>query len=454
MKAAREEVSRIEADMPPARRSLRERVIQSGSWVMAGHLATLALRLGGNLVLTRLLFPEAFGLMAIVQAVILGVTMISDIGTTQAIVQQAQGNTPRFLATAWTLQILRGFLMWVAVALAAPVLADFYGEAALARLLPVAALAAVISGFNSTKLVMASRNLEAARATLIEVGSYGLGLLVMVGLAWQFQSVWALVWGNLVAALAKMAATHLWLPGLGDRLGWDREAAGKLLRFGQWIFLSSAVTFLAGEGNKLLIGAWLDMRQLSFFTLASTMSLLVPQALTQLSARVLFPAYAEVHRSRPEQMRQILARPRLALAGASWLTAALFVFFGDAWMALLYDQRYHDAGPMLQILAISTLAGGLCASYSGVLLAKGMAAANTALLVLQIAVQLAGMALGHHLLGAPGVVLGLAASGWLTYPAYAWVFHRLGLWFPRYDLPLLAASAAVVLAAWPGIAIV
>lgn len=448
MKAARDPASQFDVGMAAAQDSLRQRVIHSGSWVMAGHLATLALRLGGNLILTRLLFPEAFGLMAIVQAVTLGVTMLSDLGIAQAIVQHTQGNTPRFLNTAWTLQILRGFLMWLAITLAAPLLADFYGQPALARMLPVAALAAVISGFDSTKLVVASRNLQAARLILIEVGSYGLGLLIMIGLAWRWESVWALVWGNIATALAKMIASHRQLPGAANRLDWYRDAVGKLLHFGQWIFVSSAVTFLAGEGNKLLIGAWLDMRQLSFFTLASAMSLVLPQAMTQLAAKVLFPAYAEILRHRPEQMRQALARPRLVLVMMSWLTSVFFIFFGDAWMAFLYDQRYHGAGAILQTLALGSLAGSLCSSYSGVLLAKGMVAVNTVLLTLHVGVQLVGMAVGHHLMGTSGVVMGLATSGWLIYPFYAWVYRRIGLWFPRFDLPVLAASALVVLMAW------
>lgn len=428
--------------------TLTRRVIRSGSWVVAGYFTNHALRFAGNLVLTRLLFPEAFGLMAIVQAVIYGVTMLSDVGIAPAIVQNAHGDSATFLNTAWSLQILRGTLMWLSISLLALPLANLYGEPALSGLLAAAALTALVSGFNSTKLATADRNLNAVRVTLIEVGSYAVGLVLMIFLAWRFKSVWALVWGNVAAALIKAVASHRLLPGLPNRVAWDGEASRHLLHFGKWVFLSSAVTFLAGEGNKLLIAGLLDLRQLSFYTLASSLSLLLSQAMQQLAGKVLFPAYAEIARHRPAQMRPAVIRARLALVIPSWLVAAVFVTCGDRLVAFLYDPRYHEAGAMLQILAIGSLAGSLGSSYNGVLWATGRVAANTALLVLHVIVQMSCIVLGHHFFGPAGVAVGLAAAGWLIYPAYAWLYRRLGLWFPGFDLSLLAVSLAVVLFAW------
>jgi O-antigen/teichoic acid export membrane protein len=433
---------------------LRQRVLRSGTWVMAGYFASQVLRLVGNLVLTRLLFPEAFGLMAIVQAVLMGVNMLSDVGTTTSIIQHAHGNAPRFLNTAWTMQIVRGLSMWLVISLLAFPLSRLYGEPQLAHLLPVAALTAVISAFNSTKLATADRNLDAVRVTIIDVGSYVVGLVVMVVLAWQFKSVWSLVWGNIATTVAKAITSHTWLRGLSNRLDWDRTATGHLLSFGRWIFLSSAVTFFAGEGNRLLLGTLLDVRQLSFFTLASTMNLMFYQAMQHLSSKVLFPAYSEIVRTQPAQMRQALIRARLALVLPSWLLAVGFIFFGDSLMQFLYDPRYHDSGSMLQILALGSLAGSLGTSYVGVLWAKGMLATHTALLTLHICLQLSGIFIGFHLLGVSGVVLGLSASAWLMYPAQAWVYRRLGLWFPGFDLSMLALSLVISFIAWQRITIV
>src|SRR4030067_3228097 len=108
--------------------TLRQRVLQSGSWTLLGYGVNQALRLGGNLILTRLLFPEAFGMMAIIQAVAFGAHMLTDVGVGPSIVQNARGNEPAFLNTVWTVQIVRSVLVWVGLCALAFPLARFYGE--------------------------------------------------------------------------------------------------------------------------------------------------------------------------------------------------------------------------------------------------------------------------------------------------------------------------------------
>ncbi len=431
--------------------TLRQRVLQSGSWTLAGYGVNQALRLGGNLILTRLLFPEAFGLMAIINAVNFGIHMLTDVGIGPSIIQKAQGNDPVFLNTAWTVQIVRGILAWgVLCALALP-MASFYGEPLLASMIPVVGLSAIISGFNSTKLLTAQRNLEAARVTQIEVATSVIGLFCMVYLAWLMQSVWALVWGSLISVSLKMVASHMVLHGIKNQFAWDRGALDHLLGFGRWILLSSGLTFLSVEGARLMIGAMLDMRQLALFTLASTMNLMFWQAMLQLAWKIFFPAYSETFRSNPKNLMAVLLKSRLIIILPSWSLAVLFIFIGSPVMETLYDERYHGSGVMLEQLAAGSLVACIWGSYLGVLLAIGKVTAMTALTAIQIVCQFGMMLIGHHYWGGAGLVIGVAAAGWVVYPANAFVMYRNGLWQPKLDLALLAASVLIVVLAWPGL---
>jgi O-antigen/teichoic acid export membrane protein len=431
--------------------TLRQRVLNSSSWTLAGYGVSQALRLAGNLILTRLLFPEAFGMMAIVQALIYGVTMLTDVGIGPSIVQKASGNDPNFLNTAWTVQIVRGFLAWGGLCALALPMAQFYGEPLLAGLIPVVGLTAIIGGFNSTKLHTAQRNMEVARVTQIEIGTYALGLLFTVYLAWLMQSVWALVWGSVTTASLKMIASHIALHGITNRLVWDRDAVNHLRGFGRWILLSSALTFLSVEGARLLIGAMLDMRQLALFTLASTMSLMFWQAMQLLTSRVFFPAYSEVHRINPKNLITVLYKARLSIILPNWILAVLFVYFGSYLMEVLYDQRYHGSGIMLKQLAAGSLVACIWGSYSNVLLAVGKVASMTLLTAIQIGCKVGAIYIGYHYGGGTGIVMGVAAANWVMYPVHAFVMRRNGLWQPKLDLVFLAASVLVVAAAWHGL---
>lgn len=433
--------------------TLRQRVLHSGSWTLVGYGVSQALRLAGNLILTRLLFPEAFGMMAIVMVASFGVSMFVDMGIAQSIVQNERGHDPYFVNTAWTIQIILGFLICGGLCALAIPMARLYGVPQLAAMLPVVGLSAIINGFNSTKLYTAQRNLEAKRVVLLDLGTYVIGLLCTIYLAWLLKSVWALVWGQIITTSLKMTATHVVLQGIKNQFAWDRDAVSHLTRFGRWILLSSALTFLSMEGARLLIGAILDMRQLALFTLASSMNLMFWQAMLHLTGNVFFPAYAEVYRTNPKNLMASLYKARLLLILPSWCLAVLFIFFGTQLMGTLYDERYHESGIMLEYLAVGSLVACVWGSYSGVLLALGKVSSMTTLTAVQIACQFGGMYVGYHFQGGAGIVMGIAAANWLMYPAHAYMMTRNGVWQPKLDLIFLTASVLIVMWAWPGLAL-
>jgi len=428
--------------------ALRKRVLNSGSWTLAGYGLSQFLRFAGNLILTRLLFPEAFGLMAIYQAIYYGVHMLTDVGIGPSIVQHKHGNEPAFLNTAWTVQVVRGFLAWIGFCLLALPMATIYREPSLVTILPVVGLTAFIAGFSSSKLHTAQRNLDAVRVTQIEIGASAIGLLCTILLAWYLKSVWALVWGNLITSTIQMTASHVALKGISNKFAWDNESLKHMRGFGRWILFNSALTFLSVEGARLLMGAILDMRQLALYSLASTMSLILWQAMQQLAGRVLFPAYSEVHRANPENFMNVLFKARMIIILPCWGLAVFFILFGVPLMDTLYDARYHGSGDMLQILAAGTLVSFVWGSYSGVLMAKGKVAAMTVLTAIQIAIQISALFIGYHYIGALGIVMGIAAANWILYPPSAYIMHRFGVWQPKLDIAIIAASVLVIIAAW------
>ena len=64
--------------------------------------------------MTRLLMPEMFGLMAIVNVLLMGLVLITDVGLRQNIIQSTLAHESNYLNTIWTFQIARGFFIWVA----------------------------------------------------------------------------------------------------------------------------------------------------------------------------------------------------------------------------------------------------------------------------------------------------------------------------------------------------
>ncbi len=94
------------------RASLRGLALRGSIWTLGGYGASQVLRLAGNLVLARLLFPEAFGLSALVGVFMVGLAMFSDVGIGPSVIRSHRGDDADFLNTAWTIQVIRGLVLW------------------------------------------------------------------------------------------------------------------------------------------------------------------------------------------------------------------------------------------------------------------------------------------------------------------------------------------------------
>lgn len=428
---------------------LRGRSIRSSFFTIMNIGSENLLRLGGNLILTRLLFPEAFGIMALVQVVMMGLRMFSDIGVRLSIVQNERGNDPLFLDTAWVLQIGRGVVLWLAtVALAVP-MASFYDADILTQLLPVAGLTALFQGFNSTKLATADRYLVLGRVTAINVIARVIGLIVLVGLAFWWRSTWALVIGGLVAPFAMMVMSHLFLPGHNNRFRFDRAAARTLIKFGKYIFLATIAGFLLLQADRAILGKLVSLTDLALYNIAIQLATL-PRVLQQnLVSRVLYSLYSTRPPSESQRNYRDIARARFLVVGTTMAMALVLALIGNALIVLLYDPRYETAGGLLVLMAVGALPGLINTSYSTVMLAAGdsgrFALVNTIAAVLQIAVLVVGISA----YGVVGAALSPLVSGLLFYPIIVLAIRPYNGWIPRHDvLFALFAAAGASLALW------
>jgi len=389
-------------------------VARGSTWTLVGYGSSQALRLLGNLILWRLLYAEAFGLMALVNVFMQGLVMFSDIGIGPGIIQSDRGEDPRYLNTAWTIQILRGWALCLAACLLAWPIALFYKEPQLVHLIPVAALGSVISGFNSTSLFTQTRKIHLGKLTAVDLLSQIVSLVVTVAWAWFHRTVWALVIGGLASNIVRLILTHKYLPGIRNRVLWDRECVGALLRFGRWIFLSTLLTFMVMQSDRLIFGKLIPIGLLGVYSIALTWAILPISVVGGVLGAVVFPVLSRLHQSGKDFSEAYLkARlPWAILAG--WASAGL-IAGGPTLIRLLYDSRATSAGWVIQILAAGTWLLVLETSNGVALLALGqpkwVAAGNAAKLIGMLFL----IPLGFSSYSFPGAVAGFAASELLRY---------------------------------------
>jgi O-antigen/teichoic acid export membrane protein len=407
---------------PPAphksRHTDRQMAVRGSAWTLLGYGGSQILRLAGNLVLARLLVPEAFGIMALVNVFLQGLAMFSDVGIGPSIVQNKQGASPAFLRTAWTIQVVRGFGLGLATLLLAPLVAGFFAaknpEAMLlASILPVVALAPVLEGFASTSLFTLNRKLRLGKITLVELLAQAAMLAGTLAWAWFQPSVWALVFGGLVRSATKVAASHALNRETPDGFGWDAAARRELLHFGRWVFLGTIATFLATHLDRILLGRLLSMGELGLYSIGMTFARVAIHTATRLSATVVFPLLAK-RRDDPAGMVRACIQARAAVLWARGAVCVAFAVAAPFFFRTLYTDRYAGAGDISRWLALHVWAYVLLVSMNRLHLALGQPRVNfVANVVATVSLLLA--VVGYRIAHLPGFIVGMACADLLAH---------------------------------------
>ena len=348
---------------------LEGRARRGALWFAVGYGGAQLLRFVGNVVLSRMLYAEAFGLIAIVASVLQGLELFSDLGVHVSSVQSEREDRA-FRNTAWTLQLARGAVLTLAcVGLAGPV-ATFYEAPELAWLLPIAGISVALAGFESTKLAAAMRELELRRRELTALLSQAAALVTMIVWAAIEPSATALVVGGIAGAFVKVVLSHFYLPGPGNRLTWEPDAARELIRVGRWVFVSTLTHFVSSQSDRLLFGALLSMAALGVYHMGAVIARLPVEALGRFTFDVMFPVYRKV-RSEGGALAEPFDRLRRPVfVAAAWALSGLLAG-GPTAVQLVYDPRYHGAGTAIQWLAVAGWVYLVATTYSAMFLAAG-----------------------------------------------------------------------------------
>jgi Polysaccharide biosynthesis protein len=289
--------------------SVRKKVVRSLVWSLTGFGTIQIVRFGFNVLLNWYLAPADAGLMTLVDLFIIGLTMFSDLGVGLSIVRSERGDDPQYLNTAWSVQVVRGFMLWFGACTLAWPVAYFSSTPVLFYLLPVAALTTIGNGFNSIAIYTCERRLDRGRLEMLKTGSHLIGLAVIVAcLVLTNLSVWSLIIGRLTGSVLEMIGSHCLLPGPRCCFAWDRTVVSEILHFGKWIFVSTGCTFLADQadrliilatGNRLIVGAITSLALLGVYNVAVQLAMAAKQVVQMIASSVVFPYYSRMNQQGP-----------------------------------------------------------------------------------------------------------------------------------------------------------
>jgi lipopolysaccharide exporter len=425
---------RMNGDEPEATRPLHRSGAAGVLWNALTVGASKLVVLVTTVILARLLDPTDFGLLAIGLVAIGYLDFINDFGVSAAVIQR-RDESGRSLDVAYWLNLGLGVLLTAVGILIAPFVADFFNEPRATDILRVLSLSFVIRSFGSIHEAKLRRDLKFSRRVLPELGKGIVKGAVSITMALTGFGVWSLVWGQL-AGTAAAAVLYIVVMPWRPALVFDAHIARGILGFGSQITMVGLLGGLNKNVDYLVVGRSLGTRALGIYSLAFRMPQLLIESVVDVTGQVAFPLFARVQ-SDSRRLREGLRRMlRLTALGVVPLGLGL-ALISEPFVMLLYGERWEDAIPVMQLLALYMLVQSLTKNCGDVFKAMGRPGILNRLAILKLAVTVpALLAAVRH-----GIVWVAAAQ---LAAAFVLTLYRFWLAARVVGAPVRSVAGAVV----------
>ena len=348
--------------------SLSQRVVRGGAWVFALRITGRAFGLIRLVILARILAPHDFGLMGIALLTMATLETFSQTGFHAALVQK-KDNTDSYLNAAWTVLILRGFILFTILFFIAPYAAIFFKAPQAKTIIQVIGFSVLLQAFTNIGVIYFQKELQFNKQFLYQLSGTLADFAVAVSAALILRSIWALVFGLLAGTIARLVASYLIHP-YRPHLSLDLVKAKELFGFGKWILGSSILVFLITQGDDIFVGKLLGTAALGFYQMAYLISNMPATEITHVISQVTFPAYSKLQDNIPKlreaylRTLQLTAFLSFPIAGLIFVLAPDFtkIFLGEKWMPMV---------PAMQVLVFAGLTRSIVATTGPVFHAVG-----------------------------------------------------------------------------------
>ena len=344
-----------------------------GSAFARGTLWSVGLRwtlkligLISTIVLARLLSPGDFGIVAIASLCVSFFDLIFSMNSDAVVLRDANASKS-LIDSAWTLKVLEGLGVAVAIALISPVAALFFHEPRLVPVLLALCGGIAISGFASYGPMLARKDLDFGLEVRLAVVSKVITFAITVGVAYWLRSYWALVIGTVAGYATGCALTYLFH---NYRSSFTLSRVPEIWNFSQWLLLSNIGQFFTRKTDEFLVARMSTTSEMGLYSVASDLGQTVSLELSAPMNRALLPVLAQLSSSTQRMqgaVSKLLSAANILILPAGFGLAAV----SERAVEVLLGAKWAPAAPLLAMFSIAWALRYMAGPYPVMLIVKG-----------------------------------------------------------------------------------
>lgn len=410
--------------------------------------AQAVIKLISSMILTRILRPEAYGIITILMSILFIVSMLSDIGISVSIVRDPNGETPGYLNTAWTLRLGRAILNGTIVFLCAPLIASIYDAPLLTVPMRVFSIWFLIDGFESTSFAVAIRRKNSRVIIYSDLAASAIGTAFSLVYCYFARTFWGMIYGTLLSRFVFVALSHLFYRELRPRLQVDWTAAREMSKYTRFVMPSSILTLILSQFDKAAFLRLFDLKLLGVYGLAANIAAPIETLIGRASQMVLYPRCAHNFRLNREDFTLNYYKENVKLFAVILAAPAAVGGAAHMIMAVLYDARYAAAAAVVQAFMVRAVLMAIASPAEDMLVATGESHIVLIGNIYRAVWMICASILGYYVFGFMGFVYGVSFSGLPPLAYYLRLQRKKGMLIAKYELYKVAFACGVAAVAY------
>ena len=324
----------------------RKTIISNMLWRLAERCGAQGVSFIVSLILSRLLLPEAYGVISLITVFTSILNLFIDSGFKNALIQKKDADQLDY-STVFYFNIVMGVLLYGIMFAAAPLIADFYDRPYMVPYIRAMALTLILGGINGVQQAVVARRMQFKRFFYATLTGTVISAVVGISMAYMGTGVWALITQRLVNQAIDTVFlwyTVRWRPSLR----FSMKRLKPMFGYGSKLLLSSFVNTLMGNMTGLIVGKIYTAELLAYYDKGKNIPNLVVQNLQAAVQSVLFPVIAG-NQNQKEEVKKILRKSIMTSTYCIFPCMTGIAVCAEPLVRLLYTEKWIAMVPCLQL---------------------------------------------------------------------------------------------------------
>lgn len=404
--------------------SLKQKAIKGIKWTSSSAVIVSVIQILQIIILTKLLSPSDFGIMAIILFIVNFSQNFIDFGISNAIIFK-QEISKKALSSLYFLSICIGVLFFIGVFMSSSLIAGYYNDQRLVVPIQLISVIFIIVPFGQQYQVLLKKMLDFKSLAVIDVISRFAGFILTVVLAYFGYGVFSLVWGTILYSF--ISTLLLIIKGITvykPSVYFSYSEIKPLIGFGFFQMGEKVVNYLNKEIDVLIIGKFLGMEVLGIYNIAKDFISKPYQLINPVITKVTFPVMASVQHD-TVKIKRIYLETLKYLAIINSIIFFFCFFYSDEIVILFFGKEWIASSSILKILSIYMLIRSIGNPVGSLQLALGRADLGFYWNIVLLLIVPATIYFSKFY-GIQGITVGLLLSQLLLYyPSWKYMVKKL-----------------------------